>query len=301
MTGRSFPARLAALALALLLAGCGTYNPLRWMGIISEPANKPTPLTPISATVTPKAAWTASVGKAAGFWFQPDAEGGNVYATGADGRLEVIEEATGRVSARHDLRKKLSSGVKVADGKAIVGTLKGEVLAIDSAGKQAWSADVQGEVIAPAAVSNRTVVVRTADGRIFGLALADGKRQWVYQRQAPALLLRSPAGVIAAGNDVVAGFPNGKLIALDLEDGKLVWEVTVATPRGTTDLERIADIGGLPLIDSGRLCAAAFQGKVACYDIQSRNAVWSRDLSSSSALVADAKNVYVVDDSGAVH
>ncbi|MGE5615388.1 MAG: PQQ-binding-like beta-propeller repeat protein, partial [Bacillota bacterium] len=89
--------------------------------------------------------------------------------------------------------------------------------------------------------------------------------------------------------------------ALDLEDGKLVWEVTVATPRGTTDLERIADIGGLPLIDSGRLCAAAFQGKVACYDIQSRSAVWSRDLSSSSALVADAKNVYVVDDSGAVH
>src|SRR5438270_459742 len=142
---------------------------------------------------------------------------------------------------------------------------------------------------------------RHAEGRIFGLDAKDGKRKWVFQRQTPALLLRSEAGVIAAGGDVVAGYPNGKLIALDLDDGKLTWEVTVSLPRGSTELERIADVAGLPVIDAGNICAAAFQGKIACFEIQTRNLLWSKDLSSALDLAHDAKNVYVIDDANKVH
>jgi outer membrane protein assembly factor BamB len=191
--------------------------------------------------------------------------------------------------------------VEVGDDKIIVGTAKGEVLAVRSDGSQAWSAQVTGEVIAPASVSRKVVVVRTSDGRIYGFNLEDGKRRWVYQRQSPALLLRSESGVLAVGGDVVAGYPNGKLIALDIEDDKLTWEATVSTPRGATDLERIADVAGMPMIDGPRVCAVAFQGKVTCLEIQTRNVVWSRDLSSSRSLVADAKNIYVVDDTSNVH
>ena len=107
--------------------------------------------------------------------------------------------------------------------------------------------------------------------------------------------------MLAIGRDVVAGYPNGKLIALDIEDGKLTWEVSVAQPRGATELERIADVAGLPVVEGGQVCAAAFQGKVSCFEIQSRNMVWARDLSSTRALGRDAKNIYVVDDSSAVH
>jgi outer membrane protein assembly factor BamB len=123
----------------------------------------------------------------------------------------------------------------------------------------------------------------------------------VFQRPTPSLLLRSGAGVIAIGGDVVAGYPNGKLIALDLDDGKLTWEVTVSQPRGATELERIADIAGLPLIDGPNVCASAFQGKLACFEVQTRNMIWSRDLSSARALVSDEKNIYAVDDVGSVH
>jgi outer membrane protein assembly factor BamB len=164
-----------------------------------------------------------------------------------------------------------------------------------------WVGQVAGEVIAPPAVSRNVVVVRTADGRIFGFSVADGKRLWVYQRPTPPLLLRSPAGVLAIGGDVVAGYPNGKLIALDIDDGKLVWEVTVAQPRGSTELERIADVAGLPVIDGGNICAAAYQGKVACFEIATRNVIWSRDLSTSRSLAIDERNVYLVEDDGAVH
>ena len=40
---------------------------------------------------------------------------------------------------------------------------------------------------------------------------------------------------------------------------------------------------------------------MACFEIQSRNLLWARDVSSARALARDAKYVYVVDDTSAVH
>jgi outer membrane protein assembly factor BamB len=150
-------------------------------------------------------------------------------------------------------------------------------------------------------VAGKNAIVRTADGRIYALDLADGKRRWVYQRAAPALLLRGESGVVATPTNVVAGYPGGKLIALDLDDGKLTWEVTVSLPRGATELERVADVSGIPVIDSGRICAAAYQGKVACFDIMGGNTLWTRELSSATGLALDDRSVYISDDQDNVH
>ncbi len=298
---RSLRAATALAFAALAVTGCSTWNPLVAMGIKSAPPNPPTPLAPITASVTPRAVWTSQAGKSLGFAFRPVSQGGRIYAASGDGNITILDEDSGRLITRIDTKKRLSGGLEVGEGKIIAGTIKGEVVAYDVGGSPAWTTTVGGEVIAPAAVSTKVAVVRTSDGRIFGLSTDDGKRKWVFQRAAPALLLRSEAGVLAIGKDVVAGYPNGKLIALDVEDGKLTWEAAVSQPRGATELERIADVAGLPLVDSGQVCAAAFQGKVACFEIQSRNMVWARDVSSTRALARDAMNIYVVDDSSAVH
>lgn len=293
-------AALAAAA-AVALAGCSSWNPLVAAGLMSDVPNKPVALTPITATVTPKIAWSVSVGKSLGNRFRPAVDDRRVYAASGDGVITIIEEESGRVASRIDTKKKISGGLEVGDGKVIAGTSKGEVIAFDTSGKQLWTAYVAGEVIAPASVSRKVAVVRTSDGRIFGLATDDGKRKWVFQRATPALLLRSSAGVLAVGQDVVAGYPNGKLLALDIDDGKLTWEATVTLSRGATELERIADVAGLPVIDGQNVCAGAFQGKVACFEIPTRNTIWSRDLSTSQGLGRDAKNIYVIDDASAVH
>jgi outer membrane protein assembly factor BamB len=295
------PLRFALLAAAALaLAGCSSWNPLVALGFKTESANKPTPLAPITAQVTPRALWTAHAGKSQGFSFRPVSQGGRVYAAAADGTISIFDEDTGRVDAKFDTKKRLSGGLEVGDGKIIAGTLKGEVIALDTSGKTVWTSQVGGEVISPAAVSSKVAVVRTTDGRILGLSSDDGKRKWVFQRAMPPLLLRTEAGVLAIGRDVVAGYPNGKLLALDIDDGKLTWEVSVALARGATELERIADVAGLPLIDGAQVCAGAYQGKVSCFEIQSRNMVWARDVSTTRALARDGKNIYVVDDANAV-
>jgi outer membrane protein assembly factor BamB len=290
------------IAAAALIAGCApAYNPLIWVGIMSEPANQPVKLTPIQSKLSPRIAWSQSVGKSAGFVFRPAVYERRVYAIAADGTLAIMDEDSGRSMLKVDEKKKFSGGVEIGEAKVFAGTLKGEVVAMDSAGKVQWTSTVAGEVIAAPAISRKTVVVRTSDGRIFGLNVDDGKRKWVFQRASPSLLLRSEAGVLAVGQDVVAGYPNGKLIALDIDDGKLTWETTVSLPRGATELERIADVAGLPLVDGGTVCAAAFQAKVACFEIATRNTIWSRDLSTAKGLARDDRQVYVVDDTSQVH
>ena len=287
--------RAALAACALALGGCGYFS---WFKSADE---KPMPLAEIRATVTPRVAWSASVGRAGEFRFFPRLEAGRVFTAAADGTVTVLDAESGQQAARFDAGRKLSSGAGGQGETIIVGTIKGEVAAFDLAGKSLWVANVGGEVLAPVVVAGATAVVRTADGRIFALGLADGKRRWVYQRPTPALLLRAETAVLVTPTNVVAGYPGGKLIALDLDDGKLTWEVTVSLPRGSTELERVADVSGLPVIDGGRICAGAFQGKVACFDISGGNTLWTRDLSTATGLALDDKSAYVTDDQDNVH
>lgn len=287
--------RAALAACALALGGCSYFS---WFKSADE---KPMPLAEIRATVTPRVAWSASVGRAGGYKFFPRMEAGRVFTAAADGTVTVLDAESGRQAARFDAGRKLSSGAGGQGETIIVGTIKGEVAAFDLAGKSLWVASVGGEVLAPVVVAGSAAVVRTADGRIFALGLADGKRRWVYQRPTPALLLRAETAVLATPTNVVAGYPGGKLIALDLDDGKLTWEVTVSLPRGSTELERVADVSGLPVIDGGRICAGAFQGKIACFDIAGGNTLWTRDLSTATGLAVDDKSAYVTDDQDNVH
>lgn len=291
-------ARALAAAGAIALGGCGYLNPF---GLFTDAAKKPMPLAEMRPTVTPTVAWSAAVGSAGGYRFSPALDGGRVIAAAADGTITILEAASGRVVGRVDMKRRLSSGASGEGDLVIAGTVKGEVVAFDTSGMERWTANVGGEVLAPVVVAGRNGIVRTGDGRIFSLSLADGRRQWVYQRPTPALLLRAPTAVLATPTNVVAGYPGGKLIALDLDDGKLTWEVTVSLPRGATELERVADVTGLPVIDAGRICAVAFQGKVACFDIQGGNTLWTREISSATGLALDDRSAYLADDQDNVH
>jgi outer membrane protein assembly factor BamB len=108
-------------------------------------------------------------------------------------------------------------------------------------------------------------------------------------------------GVVLAGRLTLAGFPGGKLVAIANNNGAGVWEVTVALPKGATELERVADVTSSPVVSGSTVCAAAFQGRVACFDSNSGNTLWSRDMSSSAGLDIGSRYVYVSDDKGAVH
>jgi outer membrane protein assembly factor BamB len=289
-----------ALPLAVVLSACSTMekiNPVNWFS--SAPKVKPAELEPISPSATLAVLWQSGVGSAGGYVLTPVVVGSSVYAAAQDGTVARYDSGNQvwRINAGHTI-----SGGVGADGRlVVVATAKGEVLAFDNTGKALWKARVTSEVLAAPQIAEGLVLVRSGDNRIFGLDAADGKRKWVYQRSTPALSLRSNVGVTVAGKVALAGFPGGKLVAIALNNGAAMWEATVALPKGATELERVSDVTSAPVVAGREVCAAAYQGRVACFELASGNHLWSRDMSSAAGIDMDARNIYVTDDKGAVH
>jgi outer membrane protein assembly factor BamB len=196
----------------------------------------------------------------------------------------------------------LSGGVAASDGLVVAGTLKGEVLALKSDdGSVLWRAQVGSEVVAPAAILDDVVVIRTGDNRLYGLAARDGQRKWVYQRTNPALSVRVTVAPVVADRLVFAGYPGGKLLAINTDNGQAVWEGTVSLPKGATEIERMSDVVAAPVIGAREVCAVTHLGRVACFDLNNGSLLWARDVSSTAGLALDNKAVYVADDQGIVH
>ncbi len=297
---------LPAIAVAALaLSGCATIK--EWMPTIPAPSmswlydsKKPGPLPELKATATAVASWQAQVG-AAGPGFSPTVLSDAIYTAGKDGTVMRLDPANGRSVWRIDAGQKLSAGTGADATLVVVGTEKGEVLAFSPDGKPAWQARVSTEVVAPPRVSEGVVIVYTGDGSLHALNAADGARKWVNQRAAPSLIVRNHAGAIIRRGGVFLGTAGGHLLALDLKTGIVGWDATVANPKGSTELERIADVTSLPLVLEKDACAVAYQGRVACFEIARGTLQWSRDISSLSGLASDSRNIYLTDDKGAVH
>jgi outer membrane protein assembly factor BamB len=277
--------------LALVLAACS-----------SPGGPKPAELPRLGETKEVRVLWQARVGSAERFAFSPVLVGDAVYAAARDGSVSRLDAANGAERWRESTERKLSGGVGADARTVAVATEEGEVIALDAAtGKPRWRARVSSEVLAAPAVGQGLVVVRSLDNRVFAFGEQDGKRRWVYQRAAASLIVRSPAGVTLSGDAAFAGFSGGKLVAIALSSGNLLWEATVALPRGATELERVTDVVGEPAVQGREVCAAAYQGRIACYEAASGRQIWSRELSSLTGLSLDARYAFVSDDRGTVH
>ena len=264
----------------------------------------PTPADPprIDNPQRVRVLWSANVGAAERFTFRPALAGGSVYAAARDGTVTRLDEKTGVVRWRAAVEVRLSGGVGADAATVAVAADDGAVFALETlTGKQRWRARVSSEVLAAPRIAAGLVLVRSADSRIHALDAADGKRRWAYQRAPSALRLRTPQGMMPHEGLLYAGFSGGKLVALALDGGTLRWEASVADPKGTTELERVTDVVGEPVLVGREVCAAAFQGRVACFDAQTGSLLWAREMSSVTGVSADARYAYVSDERGAVH
>jgi outer membrane protein assembly factor BamB len=283
----------AALSLMLAFTGCA------WL--TGKEEKPPAPLPEFRASVSAGIAWQQPLNAAGQPGFTPVTSGGNLYAATPEGTLVAYDAKSGRERWKVPTGLKLSAGVGADAGVVVAGTAKGDVLAYDDTGKSLWKSRVSSEVLGPPKVADKVVVVWSGDGSVFGLSTADGSRRWVQQRTIPALSVRNQAGGLLAKGGVFLGVAGGKLLAIDLDRGLLGWEGTVAQPKGTTELERIADITSLPAISATMVCAAAYQGRVACFEPNRGTFLWSRDIASKEGVLLDNRHLYVTDDKGAIH
>lgn len=280
-------------AVVTLLAGCS------WFGG-DKPRYVPAPLTEFAPSLTARTVWSAGTGGEAGLGFQPVVVDGAVYAAAKNGTVGKYELASGRQVWRGDADTRLAAGVGSDGVTTAVSNTRGEIIAFDDTGKIKWRAQATSEVTIPPVVANNMVIVRSSDYRIQAFDASNGQRRWSVQRPGPALSLRSVGEMLVSGGYVFTGLPGGKVIAVSLDSGAVRWEGTVAVPRGTSELERVADVVGAPVISGRTLCAVTYQGRIGCFDVGSGQSTWARDFSGVSGIAADVRFAFAPSDRSVV-
>ncbi|ACT47781.1 outer membrane protein assembly factor BamB [Methylotenera mobilis] len=259
------------------------------------------PLTEFEANATAKILWQTKLGASGNYDLAPVVEAGVAYAATVDGDLVKLDTSNGKELWHAKVGEKVTGGVGVGGSLVLVGTQKGAVYAYDLSGKLQWVSRLSSEVLSAPRYYDGMVIVRTGDSRIYGINADDGSRKWVYDRTSPALTVRSSAGVVVDGGAVYAGFAGGKLAAIRADNGKMLWEASVAQPKGVTEIERIADITSLPMVDGPLVYAVAYQGRIAAVDRASGRVVWNRDISSLTGLSHEDARIYVSHAIGSIY
>lgn len=273
---------LAALVCAGLLSACGSDKP------------KPTPLEPLAPKIAGRLVWQAKV-TGVQFPLLVASRDGAFVVAGDDGTVLSLEGATGRELWRAQVGSTLSAGVGTDGRFTSVVTRNNEVVVLDQ-GRVLWRATLPGRVLTAPLVAGERVFVMGVDRVVHAFDAVDGRKLWVMQRPGDALTL-GQVGVVSAVRDTLLVGQGPRMTGVDPVRGTVRWEASVANPRGTNEVERLADLVGPAARVGDVLCVRAFQASVGCVDAVRGTLVWSRNASGSQAVGADDKVVVAGDGS----
>jgi outer membrane protein assembly factor BamB len=217
-----------------------------------------------------------------------------VFVASHDGALEALALDTGKRAWRVKLRAPLSAGPTAAHGMVAVGTSKGEIILLsDTDGKVIWQTRVNSEILSGPAIGQDVIAVRTVDGKLHGFATKSGTENWVADQQVPKLSLRGTSEPALSGDLAITGFDNGRIIAVNRNNGTTVWDNAVGQSHGSTELARLIDVDAPVVVDGDDVFTVAFQGRVVHIARDTGQVVWNHDLSSYRGLGVDSSSVYV--------
>lgn len=277
--------RLTKLALSsaalLVLAACGSSKP------------SPASLESLTPAVRLTTLWSHRIGSVEGQQILA-VRNGQVTAASTDGDIVSFESATGverwRAKAGADLTAAVGS-----DGRyAAVVTQANELLTFDQ-GKLLWRERLPGRVITAPLVAGERVFIQSVDRNVRAYDALDGRWLWQYQRPGGEPLALANAGVISAFRDTLLVGQGPRLVGLDPIKGTVRFDVNVGTPRGTNEVERLADlVGPLARVDD-EACVRTFQLNVACLELNRGSLRWSRPQAGRMAVGADERMVVGAD------
>ncbi|MGO1692318.1 MAG: outer membrane protein assembly factor BamB [Marinobacter sp.] len=284
----------SVLVAALGVSGCST----------TDTFEQPAPVPEVDSTVQFQTVWSLSVGDGHDddfLYLAPLNAGDTVYAASADGELVSVNAETGELRWKRSLEDRIFAGVGGDRSQLYLVTREADLVALSSEdGKEQWRTALPTEALAAPQSNGALVVTQTTDGRVLAFDTATGEKRWQYDGVVPALSLRAAAAPLVGGDVVLASFSNGKLIALSADAGQPLWQYEVGQPQGRTELERLVDIAGQPLVLDSAVMVSGYQGKLALIDIRTGQEIWSRKASSLHAPMIGGGNIFLSSANGDV-
>ena len=300
--------RTFLLLTALSLTACSTMDVVKdSMSGISDyflggedNSEPPAQLTEYKAEVEIEKLWSSSTGigtNEQSVKLAPAIYAQKIITADREGLVQARHLITGDKIWDAETEMRLSGGVGLGNETVILGSSNADVIALNSdTGEKRWAVKVSSEVLAVPAVAKEIVIVRTTDGTVTALNEQTGAKLWSYEHNVPALSIRGAGAPLIVENKVIAGYDNGKMVALDLKNGKHVWESTISIPKGRTEVERLVDLDVDPLEINDVIYIASYRGGVAAISASDGDAMWrNENISSHSGLSNDFRYLYLSD------
>ena len=320
---RSLALSAALLLPAFLLAGCSWFSFLPWVDEKEKKvdADEPVELQDFDAEAKLVRLWRAKVGRGLGRKYlrlRPAVLADRIYAADAYGSVVALNRFSGKRVWQASVGEPdegpfyefwdrrdpafVTGGIGTGGGLVLLGTTRGEVIALDAGdGTERWRAEVSSEVLSRPTTADDAVIAQTADGRLVALEAEDGSQRWAYDSQVPLLTLRGTAAPVVESGLVFAGFGDGNVTAIEVRSGAPIWRQRIMLPQGRTELDRMVDVDGTPLLASGLLLAASFQGRLKAMNPTDGRVVWDIEASSYLDLAEGYGHVYLVSDDDVVN
>lgn len=284
--------KLSLLLCVLLLSGCSWFG-----GDDDDAAIEPAELVDFQEEVSVVRQWSVNVGSGAKNYLislRPTASSDKVFAADYEGQITALDVGTGNVLWQAQLDVPVTGGVGYGAGLVMVGTVEGEVFTLDANdGSVLWNSQVSSEVLSSPKSNGEIVVVHSIDNKIAVLDAKTGEEIWQHDGDAPILSVRGTSESIVTNNMVLSGFDSGKLIAFSPDNGSIIWETRLALPTGRTELERMVDIDGEPLLVGDVIYSVTYQGRVGAVSRGTGRSLWSQDSSSHHAPAYGDGQIYV--------
>lgn len=294
---------LVGLVSVALLSGCSLVNS-------EEDVVTMSPLPTVENQFTPTKVWSTSVGGGVGDYYshlRPAWQGSSVFAADRKGLVKAMDIETGKEIWQTNLSEKtnfyssnrsamLSGGLTVSGSHVFVGSEKAIVYALNADdGKVAWQTTVAGEAMSRPVVSDGMVLVHTTNGMLQALNESDGAIKWTLNLDVPSLSLRGESSPTVAFGAAIVGGDNGRVSAVMMQQGQLIWQQRISQVTGTTEIDRLNDVDMTPVVVDGVVYALAYNGNLTALDLRSGQILWKRELGSVNDFIVDAGRIFLVD------
>lgn len=214
---------------------------------------------------------------------RPTVSGNVVYVGSAKGTaLYALDRTRGFLLRRYPAGASVDAAPLAVGDYLFFADSGGTVWAYRAAdGTLLWSYDAGAPVLTTPTLSNGVLYVATVDDLVIALDAANGAQSWRYKhrgelgRKVDLSLYAAPRPVLM-GEQVLVGFSDGTLVALDAVAGDVAWQARVGEGR-------YPDLVGDPVAWAGIVLASGYDEPLVALDPATRQVVWTLPYGSAAA------------------
>ncbi|MFW2533125.1 MULTISPECIES: outer membrane protein assembly factor BamB [Legionella] len=290
--------KLVVLGVCALLQACTQVDDYM-LGKDNTPT--PTPLEPLKTKVSLIEKWSVPAGGTqknnSNLKLKPEIRGNIIYTADTSGIVQAVDKNSGKVLWSKKLDSGIVSGPTVSEGAIAVGTDTSNIILLKQVdGSELWRNKVSGEVLSKPVIANNKVIAKTIDGNLYAFDIVKGEKLWISDHGAPSLILKASSSPVIFDNKLaLVGYSDGRMDAVDLQTGRLVWQRSIAYASGASDVERLVDIDADPIVRGQVVYLASYQGYVGALSLTDGQFIWRKPASVYRNITMDSKTVFLTD------